>query len=400
MKFYAITMAVPRHDKRPVLRKILLVMKLTTLLLIIGLLQVSARSFSQITLKETNAPLATVLKKVEKQTGYFFIYNDQQIQLGTVTVALKNANIDQALQALFSDKAITYKIIDKNIVLLPNKPEEPTIFDKIKSAVNLPSDITGTVADTTGTVLIGASVSLKGTNFRTLTDNKGNFTFTKLPQGKYTLVITYIGFEKLEKTIESEGKVINLKIVLHSSSSALDAVQVIAYGTTTQRLTTSDITSVSAKDIEEQPVSNILAALEGRVPGLVVTQINGVPGSSYNVQLNGQSSIGTQPGTLPSDNPLFIIDGVPYGPNNNVVSNVPSALGLSGISPMVGLNPSDVESIEVLKDADATAIYGSRGANGVILITTKRAKTGKTIVSANFNTGISHIPDVTSVLTN
>ncbi len=205
-------------------------------------------------------------------------------------------------------------------------------------------------------------------------------------------MITYIGYDKLERAIETDGRAVNLRLILRNATSALDQVQIIAYGTTTQRLATEDITKISSKEIEEQPVSNVLAALEGRVPGLLITQNTGVPGSAFKIQLNGQSSIG-QSGQFPADDPLFIIDGVPYAPNNSIQNNVPSAVGTGGFSPLNGIDPSNIESVEVLKDAAATAIYGSRGANGVILITTKKGKAGKTSVNANVYSGISHISD-------
>jgi TonB-linked SusC/RagA family outer membrane protein len=178
-------------------------------------------------------------------------------------------------------------------------------------------------------------------------------------------------------------------IVLKVATNNLDQVQIIAYGTTSQRLTTGDVTTVTAKEIEEQPVSNPIAALEGSVPGLFITQVTGVPGGSFNVQIQGQNSIQN------GNDPFYVIDGVPYTSTllPNLASNIygMAANGTSG-NPLSYINPSDIESISVLKDADATAIYGSRAANGAILITTKKGRAGETKLNVQVYSGIGKAP--------
>jgi TonB-linked SusC/RagA family outer membrane protein len=254
--------------------------------------------------------------------------------------------------------------------------------------------ITGKVTNEKGEPVTGAGIKVKGSSKGTVTNEKGEFQLDNL-SANATLVISFIGYEPQE--IKPAGRNY-LQVQLKLSVSELDQVQIIAYGTTTKRLNTGDVSKITSEEIEKQPVSNVLAALEGRVPGLIITQANGLPGSAFKVQLRGQSSIGTQAGTLPANNPLFIVDGVPYAPNNNAVSNVGSALGTNGVSPLIGINLSDIESVEVLKDADATSIYGSRGANGVILITTKKGKSGKISFNANIYSGSSHILPTTNLL--
>lgn len=400
---------MPPFDGWPLIRKILLVMKLTTLLLVIALLQVSAKGFSQITVSENNAPAETVIKAIEKQTGYVFIYDEAKVKLGMVSVDLHNANITETLNQLLKDLPITYQIIKKNIVL---QPKEVSFIDKIKDKTSGlfadPSNISGTVVDTTGFFLPGASVSLKGTYFTTTTDNKGRFSFSKVPQGSYILVVSYIGYAKLERNIETTGQDLSIKLVLHSSSSQLDQVQIIAYGQTTQRFNVGSVSQVTAKQIEQQPVTNLLQALEGQVPGLVVTQNNGTPGSSISVQIRGQNSLNPNAGHANNfDNPLFIIDGVPFAPQNTNINQYSSLnsngnsgndLGSSGMGAFNTINPNDIESIEVLRDADATAIYGSRGANGVILITTKKGKSGKTQFTGNVSTAESSVNNLPQMM--
>jgi len=234
------------------------------------------------------------------------------------------------------------------------------------------------------------------------TDNKGEFHFNNLPQERYTLVVTYVGYNKLEKTVNFNGKDLLLVVVLHNSSSALDQIQVIAYGTESKRFSIGSVSGVTAEQIEKQPVTNPLLALEGLAPGLAITAMNGVPGSTVLVQVRGQSSLGANSlGQKPYDQPLFIIDGVPSATQNTNISQLSNLAlaqefsgGISqstGLSPFNDINPNDIESITILKDADATSIYGSQGANGVVLITTKRGKPGKTTFELNLNSQFNEV---------
>ena len=215
-------------------------------------------------------------------------------------------------------------------------------------------------------------------------DTKGEFTMTNIFLTD-TLIITAIGYETAIETLDFNSRGL-ITIILKRRTALLDEAVIIAYGTTTRRLNTGSVSRVTSEEISRQPVSNPLSALSGRVPGLIVTETSGVPGAALKLQLRGRSSIAQ--GT----DPLFIIDGVPFAPNNTSLAQLGSVAtsdGASGISPFSSLNPADIESIEVLKDADATAIYGSRGANGVVLISTKKGKAGPTKVSLNAGSGFS-----------
>ena len=256
--------------------------------------------------------------------------------------------------------------------------------------------INGKVLSTlNNTPLVGATIKVKGTSLITYSGTNGQFILKDIAS-KATLVISFIGYEPKEITAADDAM-----IYLDRSTSKLDEVQVIAYGTTSQRLNTGNVTSVKAADIESQPVSNALAALQGRVPGMVVTQTSGVAGSSFKVQIRGQSALDLN---LSQNNPLFIIDGVPFEPGIsatnqiNSAANNPTAISSGGLSPLNAINPQDIESIDVLKDADATAIYGSRGANGVILITTKKGKPGATRFNINMYSGLSRVGNTMSML--
>lgn len=241
--------------------------------------------------------------------------------------------------------------------------------------------ISGKVIDDQGSPIIGATVIIKGSNNGTTTNQQGEFSINNTSKNE-SLIVSSVGYKKQEIKLDNKSY---LTITLKKQTNQLDETVIRAYGTTTRRLNTGDISTVIAKEIDQQPVSNPLAALEGRVPGLVVTQSNGVPGSGFKVQIRGQNSIAQ------GSEPLFIIDGVPYASGNDPINELNSATGINGLSPFNSINPSDIESIEVLKDADATAIYGSRGANGVILITTKKGKPGKTKFNVNVYSGISNV---------
>ncbi|WP_225860260.1 SusC/RagA family TonB-linked outer membrane protein [Chitinophaga sp. MD30] len=251
--------------------------------------------------------------------------------------------------------------------------------------------VTGKVSTPDGTPLPGATVKVKGSNRGGISNASGIFVLNGMRVGD-RITVSYTSYENAEVLISGNT---TLDVHLKEAMSNLDETVVIAYGTTTRRLNTGNVSQVSGKDIAQQPVSNPLAALEGRVPGMVVTQNNGNPGAGFKVQIRGVTSVGVVvPGiTLNvSNDPLFIIDGVPFAPNNTSLSSIGNfALGEEGLSPFASINPSDIESIDVLKDADATAIYGSRGANGVVLITTKKGKPGRTQLNVGMYTGFSKV---------
>jgi TonB-linked SusC/RagA family outer membrane protein len=221
---------------------------------------------------------------------------------------------------------------------------------------------------------------LKNGKVVAITDAKGQFKLKDV-NGDATIIISFTGYA--ENFLPIDGKV-SLKVTMSLATNKLDEAQVIAYGATTERLSAGDVTKISSQEIAEQPVTNVLSAIEGRVPGLYVQQTSGMPGGSFTVQIRGQNSF------LSGTDPFYVIDGVPYN------SELPTANGnglinssLNGGNPLNFINPYDIESVEVLKDADATAIYGSRAANGAILITTKRGKAGRMTVSMSVNSGAS-----------
>lgn len=354
-------------------------MKLLILLTVVACLQVSASGYGQtVTLSVKNIPLEKVFKEVKRQTGFSFVYTRDQLKnILPVTINVVQADLKEVLVICFRNQPLSF-VIEGNYVVIQTKN---TSLQPIPQADSL-IDIKGDVVNENGEPLSGATITLKTAGKSTFTNPKGEFSLVRVHETD-VLIITIVGYYKLEIPIYKTG--IDILIQLKVAVGNLDETIVIAYGKTSQRLNTGNVGKVSSADIAKQPVSNILGALYGRVPGLVVTQNTGVTGGKFNIQIRGRNSIAQ------GSEPLFIIDGVPFAANNNInqLTSALSSLAGQGLSPFTSLNPLDIESIEILKDADATAIYGSRGANGVILITTNKGRVGKTKISMNVNSGFS-----------
>jgi len=333
-------------------------------------LKVSAQS---VTLSVKKASMEKVLEEISKQTQYDFSYNDQVLRSARpVTLTLRNAPLRSSLKLLFEDQPLDYNITDGIIVITQKKKKENGTSTNPDQ-----SSITGKVIDDKGEPIAGATIRVKGTDLLVITDGNGRFGFPPISPDKI-LHIAYVGFIPVEVAVKP-----TVTVILHRSESILDEAVAIAYGSTTRRLNTGAITKISAKEIQRQPVSNPLAAMIGRVPGADIIQNNGVPGSTFSIQIRGRNSLAQ------GSEPLFIIDGVPFAPGNNNMAIQTSVS--NGLSPLSSINPNDIESIEVLKDADATAIYGSRGANGVVLISTKKGKAGATRLNFRHVQGYSGI---------
>lgn len=371
------------------LRGALLIMKLTAILLLTACLQVSANGYAQqVSISLKDAPLEKVFVEIQKQAGYQFVYNNRLMQgMNRITIQVKNAPVEKVLQLCFSDQPLTYAIIDKTIIV--RSKENKKLDD---GPVPVTIDIRGQVEDEEGRPLFGVNVSVKGVFKSVSTNAKGEFVMNEV-DASATLVFSYVGYESQE--IPVQGR-ISYHVRLARSQQALDEMMIIGYGTTTKRYATGSVTRITSSDISKTPVTNVMLAIQGRTPGVYVGQNNGLPGTGLTVQIRGLNSL--TKGNLP----LYIIDGVPYlsEPINQQTSSstnlLPSAEG--NTNPMNTINPADIESIDVLKDADATAIYGSRAANGVVLITTKKGKAGKTQFNVNYNTSWSKVPQLLETL--
>jgi len=375
------------------LNRLLLAMKLTTILVFAVILQTSAAGYAQrLTLNTKNEPLEHVFKTISKQSGYDFVYNDFDLRgLKVSSLQLNNVSLENGLQACLEGQDLSYLIKDKTIII---KRKEKSLFSKLSDLIGFAGPVKGVVIDENGHGLPGAVIRIKGGQRISNTNNDGEFIIN-VPEGT-VLEISYIGY-KIQEAVVTKGTT-KLSISLSPDISKLDEISVEGYRKGSQRLATSNISKISGDELMKQPVSNPLQALEGRIPGMVVSQVSGVPGARLNVQIRGRANFDKN---LTSDQPLFILDGVPMAAGNDKVNLIGGPFGpgtTDGLSAFAGINTADIESIDVLKDADATAIYGSRGANGVILITTRKGKAGKMRLNANVTSGVSTVTRMAKML--
>ena len=319
-------------------------MKLTILLLLAFNLQVFAKGYGQtvFTLNMKNVGVEDVLTKMQKESSYRFFYNYGQIKsLDKVSVVVKEETLTNILSSILGQK-FDFKILEDNLVVISPKD-------------NLFRLIQGTVTDDKGNPLMGVSVMVKGSSSGTTTNAEGKFILDA--NDVDALVFSIVGYESQEIKVNKRSVV---DVQMNLTASSLSQVVVVGYGTTRKRDLTGSVGSVKMADLQKAPVRSFEEALQGRVAGVTASSDDGQPGASVNIVIRGNNSI-TQ-----DNSPLYVIDGFPLeNPDNNAI------------------NPAEIESIEVLRDASSTAIYGARGANGVVVITTKKGKVGKPVITYN-----------------
>jgi TonB-linked SusC/RagA family outer membrane protein len=383
---------------KPLPLQLLRVMKLTAILLTLVCIHVSARSYEQtVSFSGKNVPLTAVFTSIEKQTGVSFFFNYALLK-GTrpVTLEVRNQTIDIVLEHVLTGQGLSYYKEGKTIFILKKQEASGTAYTSDGGTTTRQIDVKGQVLNHERLPLDGATIIVKHTTKGAVTDGKGMFEIKNVPVDG-VLEISYTGYQHKEVPLEGRETV---SVELALANTSLDETEVIAYGTTTQRFSTSDITTVKAETIEKQPVDNPLLALEGRVPGLFIQQNSGVSGSGLSILIQGQNSITS------GNDPFYVVDGVPF--NSQLLPNLGgSILGYSRTgtgafsqpgNPFSFINPADIESIAVLKGADATAIYGSRAANGAILITTKKGRAGEAKIELNLQNGWGQIDRKLDVL--
>lgn len=319
-----------------------LIMAKTILFLVFITFQATASTYGQnVSLNMKNAPLYKVLLEIEKQSGYNVLFNNQMLKNTVrVNVSLTDAPVEVALKECFEGQPVIYIIEAKTVV----------IQTKTFSAVNVATKditVTGIITDNKGVTLPGVSVKVKGTSNGVVSDLNGRFSIRVVNDG--VLVFSYVGFTTQEVAV-SNKTTININLIEENKS--LNEVVVIGYGTAKRKDLTGSVSSIDTKTIKDLAVTRVDQALSGKVAGVQVKTTSGEPGAAPQVRIRGISSISAGSG------PLYVVDGFP-------IDNIQT------------LNPNDIESLDVLKDASATAIYGSRGSNGVIIINTKRGKSGK-----------------------
>lgn len=357
------------------LKKNLLVMKLTAMIMLAALLQVSAKSYSQkINLNETNAPLKKVIQKISKQSGYVFFYDTKEVKNKTVTVTLKDASMDQALNDCLQNQYLIYKIIGKTVILQEQSPSEAG--QKQAPAVK----VTGTVLDEKGQPLPGVTVKLKGTNTATVSATNGDFSIT-VPSQNSVLIFSFIGYATQEMSVVTD-RTMTIKMV--PQANAIDELVVVGYGSQKKRNLTGAVATVKSEDLDLNTSANVIQSLQGKVAGLQVENTIGQPGGDSFIQLRANPSNANQ-------GVLFVIDGVPVNDNPGTPATaLPGMYGSGNVSqsPLNFINPNDIESVSFLKDASSASIYGARAGAGVMLITTKKGSSGKPTVRYSGNYSI------------
>ena len=319
------------------------IMKLFLAILVITITQATASVYSQtarLSLRMENATIAEVFDAVEKQSDFFFFYNKGQIDdQRKVSVDLENSKIDDVLATVFGKNAVSYEIIGKNIIVKSSDLTNPS------DAQQDGKKISGKVTDQSGAPLPGVTVVIKGTTIGITTDTDGNFTLST-PANAQTLAFSFIGMQGQEVEIQGRS---TLNISLKQETIGLEEVVAIGYGTTKKQDLSAAVAVIQNMDrLKETPVLTVAGMIQGLVPGVTVVNQGGQPGAGPQVTIRGTGS--------KSESVLYVVDGVPDAP----------------------FNPSDVESVTVLKDAASAAIYGAHaGAAGVILITTRQSKMGK-----------------------
>lgn len=335
-------------------------MKLATLIMTVCIIQISANTYSQeqkISMSLKNYPLEKVFQEIEKQTNFRFLYRLENVENEKADIYASDNTVDQVLKKLLDNRDITYRILENNLIVI-------TPAEKMQNV-----RIMGTVTDAaTREPIPGANVVVEGTTIGGISDVLGKFSLD-VPSENAVLIISYLGYVTERVVLNGRS---SIDVNLSPDVKSLEEVVVIGYGTKIRKEVTGSIAKVSNAEISKNISSDVTGALQGRSAGVQITQQGGQPGSAMRVRVRGSSSINS------SGDPLIVIDGVPVA-NNEYGSR-------SGLSE---INSNDIESVEILKDASSAAIYGSRAANGVILITTKKGKAGKDKIEFSYEQGVT-----------
>ena len=329
-------------------------------------------SAQQVTLKISNATVKQAINQLKQQTGYSFVFSSTDINTQkTVSVSATNEDLSSVVeQILKGQKGIDYKIEGKNIIITKGKHNGvKPVSNGTTQTKNTPRKVTGQIIDENGEPLIGVTITANGMQGGAITDFDGNFVLTDVPENVKALHVSYIGYEEKDIAIGNGS----MKIKMVPDNKQLDDVVVIGYGTVKKNDLTGSVSAIKPDEFNKGAQSSAQDALVGKVAGVNVVSSSGAPGSGSTIRIRSGASLSA------SNDPLIVIDGVPV--DNSSIEGGSNLIG--------GINPNDIETFTVLKDASATAIYGSRASNGVIVITTKKGTKGapKFNYTANFSVG-------------
>ncbi|MDD4515313.1 TonB-dependent receptor [Massilibacteroides sp.] len=350
--------------KYPLQKQIFRIMRITAIILLVCVFSIHAENtHSQnrtVNFIKSNVYLNEIIEEIEKQTDYLFLYNNRVDIKQKTSISAENESVDQVLKELLRDTGIDYKVEGAHIIL-----SQKTIGKLSENSMINQQDkhITGVVLDSSGEPIIGANVIEKGSTNGTITDIDGRFNISV--QENAILTISYIGYKQQDIAIREQS---NINIRLAEDTETLEEVVVIGYGVVKKKDLTGSVSQLSSGSLKDLKVSHPTQAMAGQMAGVQVQQVAGAPGQAATIRVRGSGSISA------SSSPLYVVDGYPLGEQN-----------------LNSINPSDIESIEVLKDASAAAIYGSRAANGVVLVTTKSGKQGKVSISLDMYYGLQNV---------
>lgn len=361
-------------------------MRISLFFILVSAFQVLAGvSYSQSTrlsLNVKNTTVKDVLEEIESKSEFYFLYNNQLIDVERkVNLDVQNEKIDVILSKLFSDGQVNVLIRDRHIILTP--------ASKINSTQQT-KPVSGKITDSSGTALPGVTVIITGTGIGTITDINGYYSLSNVSEDA-TLRFSFVGMKNQEIKVGSQS-VIN--VVLAEESIGIGEVVAIGYGVIKKKDVTGAVSTLRSEDFNRGVSASPTDLIQGRVAGVNIVSNGGEPGAGVSVRVRGANSIRS------GQEPLYVIDGIPL----DITDIQPGGASTTGVgstsakNPLNFINPDDIESIDILKDASATAIYGSRGANGVVIVTTKKGKAGKATVSYSGYTGFSTLPKKYDVL--
>lgn len=343
-------------------KKFLLMMKLLAILLTFGLTNISATVYSQLTkfnFQAENQKVVNVLREIESSSDFRFFYIREHVDVERrVSVIARDSRVEEILEKIFDDHGVSYEIKENNLIIL--RPENNSLTRSPSQNIT----VKGQITDNRGQPLPGVNIVEEGTSNGTISDIKGQYTITVSSEDA-VLVYSFVGYNTEKREIDGKREI---NITLTEDVESLEEVVVIGYGQVKKSDLTGAVSSIKAEEISKAAVPSITQMMQGRASGVMINQVSSQPGGGFEILIRGQAS------TNADNQPLYIIDGMPV---NN--SNIEPTSGVGGKfkytagsrNPLNTINPNDVESIEILKDASATAIYGARAANGVVLITTK-----------------------------
>ena len=321
----------------------------------------------KVSIQAVNQNINSVLIDLEKNADVRFSYSPNLIKASRkVTISIVDEKLSSALDKLLTPQKIKYEVVGKQIIL-KRDPNESSSSKAVELSPNVmtPAErtITGKVTDENSEVLPGVNILEKGTTKGTITNADGKFSIS-VTNEKAILIFSFVGHATREVSVGTRD---NINVVLNNDNQSLDEVVVVGYGIQKKKDLTGAISSVAVREMDKSPITRADQMIQGKVSGVQVIQTNAAPGGNVSIRIRGTNSINS------GNEPLFVVDGFPGAGDLNTI------------------NPSDIESIEILKDASSTAIYGSRGANGVVLITTKKGKTGKQSITFEAYTGVQQV---------